>query len=46
MKPKRYPIPAKEVQTEITVVNSRFIATAGPTFSVTEAKTFIKRIKN
>ena len=46
MKPKRYPIPAKEVQTEITVVNSRFIATAGPTFSVTEAKTFIQRIKN
>jgi uncharacterized YigZ family protein len=46
MNPKRYPIPAKEVQTEIVVVNSRFIATASPTFSVTEAKTFIQRIKN
>lgn len=46
MKPKRYPIPEKEVQTEIVVVNSRFIATACPTSSVTEAKTFIHRIKN
>jgi len=46
MKPKRYPIPAKEVQAEIVVVNSRFIATASPTFSVNEAKTFIHRIKN
>lgn len=45
MKPRRYPIPAKEVQTEIIVVNSRFIATASPTFSVTEAQAFIRRIK-
>ena len=45
MKPRRYPIPAKEVQTEIIVVNSRFIATASPTFSVTEARVFIQRIK-
>jgi len=45
MKPRRYPIPAKEVQTEIIVVNSRFIATASPTFSVTEARAFIQRIK-
>lgn len=46
MKPKRYLIPAKEVQTEIVVVNSRFITTASPTFSVPEAKAFIQRTKN
>ena len=41
----RYPIPAKETRAEITVVNSRFIATLAPVFSVDEAKAFIVRIK-
>jgi uncharacterized YigZ family protein len=40
-----YPIPAKETRVEITVVNSRFIATAAPTFTVEEAKAFVARIK-
>ena len=41
----RYPIPAREVRIEITVVNSRFIATATPVFSVEEAKAFIARVR-
>lgn len=45
MKQKRYLIPAKEARTEITIVNSRFISTAAPAFSVDEAKEFIQRIK-
>jgi uncharacterized YigZ family protein len=43
---KRYPIPAKEVRTEIQVLNSRFIATAAPVFSVDEARAFIARIRD
>ena len=43
---KRYQIPAKETRTEITVVNSRFIATLAPVFSVKDAKSFIARIKS
>lgn len=39
------PIPAREVQVDLRVVNSRFIATAGPAFSVEEAKTFISRMR-
>jgi uncharacterized YigZ family protein len=42
----RYPIPARETRAEITVVNSRFIATATPVFSVDEAKAFIARIRD
>jgi len=42
---KRYPIPAQETRTEITVVNSRFVATIAPVFSVEAAKDFIARIK-
>jgi uncharacterized YigZ family protein len=42
----RYPIPAREMRTEITVVNSRFIATVAPAFSVDEAKAFITRIRH
>jgi uncharacterized YigZ family protein len=42
---KRYKIPAKETRTEITVVNSRFITTIAPVFSVELAKTFISQIK-
>jgi uncharacterized YigZ family protein len=42
---QRYPIPAQEVRTEIRVLNSRFIATAAPVFSVDEAKAFVARIR-
>ncbi len=42
---ERYPIPAREVRTEIVVVNSRFISTAGPAFSVEEAREFVSRMK-
>jgi len=41
----RYPIPARQTRIEIRVVNSRFIATAAPVFSVAEAKVFITRVK-
>jgi uncharacterized YigZ family protein len=43
---KRYIIPAQETRTEIIVVNSRFIATLSPVFSVSQAKSFIARIKS
>jgi uncharacterized YigZ family protein len=43
--PHRYPIPAKETRVEILVVNSRFIASAAPAFSVEQAKAFIARMK-
>ena len=38
-------IPAEETRIEMRVVNSRFIATVAPAFSVDEAKTFIQRIR-
>ncbi len=41
----RYPIPAEEARAEIIVVNSRFIATAAPAFSVDEARAFIARLR-
>lgn len=41
----RYPIPARETRTEIRVMNSRFIATAAPVFSVDEARSFVARIR-
>ena len=40
-----YFIPAQETRTEIMVVNSRFVATLAPVFSVNEAKAFFSRIK-
>jgi uncharacterized YigZ family protein len=40
-----YPVPLHEVRGELTISNSRFIATLAPAFSVDEAKTFIQRIK-
>jgi uncharacterized YigZ family protein len=43
--PKRYPIPQHEARAEIVVVNSRFIVTAAPAFSVEEARAFITRIR-
>lgn len=41
----RYLIPAEERRVEMRVVNSRFIATIAPVFSVEEARAFIERIK-
>jgi len=42
---QRYRIPAERTRTEIMVVNSRFITTAVPVFSVEEAREFIHEIK-
>lgn len=39
-------IPAIRRRTEISVLNSRFIASIGPVFSVEEARTFIHDIRN
>jgi len=41
----RYPVPAQQTRVELTVLNSRFIATLAPVFSIDEAKAFIARIK-
>lgn len=43
---RRYPIPAGEARAEITVINSRFIASAAPVFTVEDARAFITRIKS
>lgn len=43
--PRTYPVPAKQVSTELRVVNSRFVASAAPVSSVAEAKTFVARIR-
>ncbi len=40
-----YAIPAEEIRRELTVVNSRFIATLSPAFSADEARSFIARIR-
>jgi uncharacterized YigZ family protein len=42
---QRYPIPAQETRIEIRVLNSRFIATAAPVFSIEEARAFVARIR-
>jgi uncharacterized YigZ family protein len=42
---KRYPVPAAEIRRETVVVNSRFIASLAPAFSVEEARDFIQRVK-
>ncbi len=42
----RYPVPARETRIEMRVLNSRFIATAGPVFSVDRAKGFVQRIRD
>lgn len=39
-------IPARQIRIEMRVMNSRFIATIAPVFSVEEAKAFIQQIKN
>jgi uncharacterized YigZ family protein len=41
----RYTIPARETRAEIKVVNSRFVATVAPVFSVDAAKAFIARVR-
>jgi uncharacterized YigZ family protein len=43
---KRYKIPARESRTEINIINSRFIATIAPVFSIDDAKIFIGKIKS
>lgn len=43
--PKPYLIPLHEISREHVVVNSRFIATLAPVFSVEEARAFIARIR-
>lgn len=43
---KRYYIPAQETRVEITVVNSRFIATAVPVFTVDAAKAVVARLRH
>lgn len=43
---KSYPIPAGEARTEIIVVNSHFITSAAPAFSVEAAREFIDRIRS
>ena len=40
-----YPVPAEDIRRELTVSNSRFIASLAPVFTVDEAKAFITRIK-
>src|SRR5512136_477166 len=40
-----YPVPLHEIRREISISNSRFIASLAPVFSVDEAKAFIHRIK-
>jgi len=40
-----YPIPLRQTRNEIIVVNSRFIATLAPAFSVEEARAFIARVR-
>jgi uncharacterized YigZ family protein len=42
---KAYLIPLKEIRREHVVVNSRFIATLAPVFSIDEARAFIGRIR-
>lgn len=40
-----YVVPAEETRVEIRVVNSRFIATVAPAFTVEEARAFVARVK-
>ena len=42
---KPYFVPLNEIRREQVVVNSRFIATLAPVFSIEEARTFIARIR-
>ncbi|MHB8779207.1 MAG: YigZ family protein [Anaerolineales bacterium] len=42
---KPYLVPLSEIRREHTIVNSRFIATLAPAFSIDEARAFMARIK-
>ncbi len=42
---KTYSVPLNEIRREQIVVNSRFIATLAPVFSIDEARSFLGRIK-
>ena len=42
---KPYLVPLTEIRREQMVINSRFIATLAPAFSIDEARVFIKRIR-
>lgn len=42
---KTYLVPLSEIRREQTVVNSRFIATLAPAFSIDDARAFMKRIR-
>lgn len=42
---RRYLVPLSEISREQVVVNSRFIATLAPAFSIDEARALIKRIR-
>jgi len=41
----RYFVPAREMRIEMIVVNSRFIASAAPAFTVEEARAFVHQVK-
>jgi len=41
----QYPVPAQTIRREMTVANSRFIATLTPVFTVEQAKSFISTIR-
>jgi len=43
---KQQLVPAREMRIETRVVNSLFVATAGPVFSVDEARAFVDRIRD
>lgn len=40
-----YPIPGESSRAELLILNSRFIASVGPAFSVDQAKEFLARVK-
>jgi uncharacterized YigZ family protein len=42
---KEYDVPLNEIRREHQVVNSRFVATIAPSFSIDEARAFMARIK-
>lgn len=43
---KTYSVPLIEIRRELMVVNSRFISTLAPAFTIDEARTFMTRIKH
>ena len=43
---KTYTVPLTEIRRELMVVNSRFISTLAPAFSIDEARAFMARIKH